>query len=355
MFEILIDKQIGNDFWAEGITPDYVRKSLASAPEGEEIRITIDSPGGSVWDCITIYNIIRDFCRNHKNKITTYIQGMAASAASVIAMAAHDVSEFNEIVVEDNSVFMIHNAWTCACGNKNELRQCADDLEGIDAIAAGAYSRKTSKELSNIKNMMDKTTWLYGQEIIDEGFATSIILDQKGGNTDKQQSIASAQNIFNETQNKMHAITAKQCISKIAACISTSEIPGKNKPDNKIMEGCKMTVEELKNSNPDVYTAILAEGEKAGVQKERDRADSLLKMGELAGCPDVAANFIRQGSAVADNKVQEQFFEKRIAKTNLDAQTTDEAQIPEVVTPKDNDQVDDAAVMAAFDKETGAK
>ena len=73
MKEILIDKQIGESWFSEGITADYVREELQKAGS-EDIRITIDSPGGDVFDCISIFNVIRDFCRTHSNKITTYIR-----------------------------------------------------------------------------------------------------------------------------------------------------------------------------------------------------------------------------------------------------------------------------------------
>ena len=144
--------------------------------------------------------------------------------------------------------------------------------------------------------------------------------------------------------------------AKIAACLKM-EIPGGEKaaPGKNNTGGCKMTAEELKKSNPDVYAAIAAEGEAEGVKKERARASSLLKMGELAGCLQVSADFIRDGSAVADNEVQEKFFEHRIANSVLAAQKEDEAGIPDVNPPKDtaNGGRDNAAVMAAFEKELG--
>ena len=89
-----------------------------------------------------------------------------------------------------------------------------------------------------------------------------------------------------------------------------------------------MTAEEFKKANPEAYAQVVAEAKASGVQEERSRADALLKMGEVAGCPEVAASFIRDGSAVAEDKVQTTFFEKRVAKANLDAQAKDETTIP---------------------------
>ena len=130
MYELLIDKEIGEDWWgkysgvSEEISAAYVRDKLSAFPSGEtELQITIDSPGGDVFEGITIFNIIRDFARNHPDvTVTTYIQGMAASMASIIALAANVVNpDKNKIVAEDNSMYMIHNSWGVRIGGAKEM------------------------------------------------------------------------------------------------------------------------------------------------------------------------------------------------------------------------------------------
>ena len=305
MKEVLINKQIGSDWWEEGITADFVRDELNAAGD-DEIRITIDSPGGSVWDCIAIYNTIRDFCRNHKNKITTYIVGMAASSASVIALAAHNANSNNKIVVEDNSVYMIHKAWQIVMGNEEDLAEAGEALKKIDNVIASAYAKRTGRDTKALLNEMSKETWLYGQEIVDEGFADEVISASDNAEESEENILTLAQAKVTSTREQMKAISAKEFMNKVAAC-ATMEIPGGKKPVNNNSAKAEngglevMTAEEFKKANPEAYAQVVAEAKASGVQEERSRADALLKMGEVAGCPEVAASFIRDGSAVAED------------------------------------------------------
>ena len=355
MKEILIDKQIGESWFSEGITADYVREELQKAGF-EDIRITIDSPGGDVFDCISIYNVIRDFCRTHSNKITTYIRGLAASAASVIALAASDVNEENKIVIESNSVFMIHNGLTYCTGNRHDLRSCADRLEKIaDKMMTDVYVKKTGRAAKDIEKDMDTETWLYGQEIIDAGFADGFI---ENSNPEEESQKATYVAVAKNSFNKMKIAAQTNLVQRMAmgASVKMESAGGANsRPDKNNMEGCKMTAEELKKSNPDVYAAIVAEGEAKGASDERERASRLLAMGEKCGCTDYALECIKNNANPTDSAVIDAFMDKKVAAQVVAAQKEDEKNIPEVVPPKDNTQRDNAAVMAAFEKELGGQ
>lgn len=355
MKEILIDKQIGESWFSEGITADYVREELQKAGF-EDIRITIDSPGGDVFDCISIFNVIRDFCRTHSNKITTYIRGLAASAASVIALAASDVNEENKIVIESNSVFMIHNGLTYCTGNRHDLRSCADRLEKIaDKMMTDVYVKKTGRAAKDIEKDMDAETWLYGQEIIDAGFADGFI---ENSNPEEESQKATYVAVAKNSFNKMKIAAQTNLVQRMAmgASVKMESAGGTNsRPDKNNMGGCKMTAEELKKSNPDVYAAIVAEGEAKGASDERERASRLLAMGEKCGCTDYALECIKNNANPTDSAVIDAFMDKKIAAQVVAAQKEDEEKIPNIVPPKDNSQRDNAAVMAAFEKEVGGQ
>lgn len=355
MKEILIDKHIGESWFSEGITADYVREELQKAGP-EDIRITIDSPGGDVFDCISIFNVIRDFCRTHSNKITTYIRGLAASAASVIALAASDVNEENKIVIESNSVFMIHNGLTYCTGNRHDLRSCADRLEKIaDKMMTDVYVKKTGRAAKDIEKDMDTETWLYGQEIIDAGFADGFI---ENSNQEEESQKAAYVAVAKNSFNKMKIAAQTNLIQRMAMgeSVKLESAGGANgKPDKNNMEGCKMTAEELKKNNPDVYAAIVAEGEAKGASDERERASRLLAMGEKCGCTDYALECIKNNANPTDSAVIDAFMDKKVAAQVVAAQKEDEEKIPNIVPPKDNTQRDNAAVMAAFEKELGGQ
>lgn len=366
MFELLIDKQIGEGFFSTGITPDYVRAELAKVGTGEDVRITINSPGGDLWDCIAIYNVIRDFARQHTDiSILTYIQGMAASAASVIALAARSISEKNKIIVEDNSIYMIHNGWTVVSGNRNDLRKRANEIERTDNLIAGCYSKRTGKNVSEIKELMDNESWYFGKEIVEAGFADELIETQEQDGLSgedfmrmKNDFVVKAQSFVIETQNTMrkNADKIQKTEEKIAACLKTGiESSGNVALGKNSIGDCKMTAEELKKNNPDVYAAIVAEGQAEGVKQERERASRLLAMGDKCNAMKFALECIKNNKNPADDDVVDSFMDAKIASNTITAQQVDEAKIPDVNPPKDalNGGRDNGAVMAAFEKELG--
>ena len=375
MFELLIDKVIGEDEWRgwfgeeTEITSDDVRKALAAFPSGEtEMRITIDSPGGDVFEGITIFNIIRDFARNNPDvEITTYVQGMAASMASVIALAAWSVNPRNDVIVEDNSIFMIHNAWGIVMGNENDMREGAEWFSKIDDMLRAVYVRRSGKSDDEIKTMMDAETWLWGDEIVEAGFADAIMDMPKNDNgiggvaLTKNERLVSAKAAFTRSQELMRSVSAKRKENgggksfKAAAMALGFEggSPSKNgavdSADNKKGDGSmKITVDELKKDNPEIYAQIAQDGEKAGVAKEQGRVSRLLALGEKSGAKDFALECIKNGSDPSDEKVIDAFMDKGAAARHMAACADDERNIPDVNPPKEDKNADAKAMNEAF-------
>ena len=375
MFELLIDKVIGEDEWRAWfgeeteVSSDDVRKALAAFPSGEtEMRITIDSPGGDVFEGITIFNIIRDFARNNPDvEITTYIQGMAASMASVIALAAWSVNPRNDVIVEDNSIFMIHDAWGIVMGNENDMREGAEWFSKVDDMLRAVYVRRSGKSDDEIKAMMDAETWLWGDEIIEAGFAAAIMDMPKnddgieGVALTKNERLVSAKAAFTKSQELMRSVSAKRKENgggksfKAAAMALGFEggSPSKNgavdSADNKKGDGSmKITVDELKKDNPEIYAQIAQDGEKAGVAKEQGRVSRLLALGEKSGAKDFALECIKNGSDPSDEKVIDAFMDKGAAARHMAACADDERNIPDVNPPKEDKNADAKAMNDAF-------
>ena len=129
------------------------------------INVYINSYGGEVAEGLAIYNALK----RHKAKVKTYCDGFACSIASVIFMAG------DERIMNESSLLMIHNAWTYAAGNAEELRKQADDLEKITQASVIAYKAHSNLSEKEIKKLMDNETWILPEEAIGYGFATSII------------------------------------------------------------------------------------------------------------------------------------------------------------------------------------
>ena len=131
---------------------------------GQHIHLRINSPGGSVVEGTAIYNALR----RHEGGLTVHIDAMAASMASVIAMAGAPV------YMADNALLMIHNPWTVSMGESKDLRKEADLLDKLKVNLRNAYVRKTGINAEEIAQMMDEETWLDAVEAVALGFADAI-------------------------------------------------------------------------------------------------------------------------------------------------------------------------------------
>lgn len=142
---------------------NHFREVLGENPTAKQINVYINSNGGSVFEGTAIYSQLK----RHPAHKTVYIDGVACSIASVIAMAG------DEVIMPRNTLMMIHNMYMVAMGNAAELRKAAQDLDTINAAGRGAYLAKAGEKLSEdrLVEMMDAETWLTAQECIDLGLA----------------------------------------------------------------------------------------------------------------------------------------------------------------------------------------
>lgn len=369
MVELLINKVIGEDWWEqytgvqEEISANYVRDQLKAFPENEkELRIVIDSPGGDVFEGVTIFNIIRDFARNNPSvKITTYIQGMAASMASAIALAANAVSDSNKVIAEDNSIFMIHDAWGYVIGNENDMREAAEYFAMIDSMLSSIYMRKTGKSEDDIRSMMDAETWLWGKNILEAGFVDEIIDSENNADdsANMNDSLISARAEFKKSRELVNSMNLKRGGEALkrdwaAAAVAIGFKGGEPSKAGALASvenkkgGCmKITAEELKRDNPDVYDQVFQDGEAAGVKKEQARVNRLLTLGQKAGANDYALECIKANAEPSDEKVIDAFMEKGAAAKALAAQAQDQ-NVPDVNPPKDDKNADKKAMNEAF-------
>ncbi|MFA6282289.1 MAG: head maturation protease, ClpP-related [Candidatus Omnitrophota bacterium] len=156
---------IGSDFFGEGFTAKRMSAALRSIGEDKDVVVNINSPGGDMFESATIYNLLAQ----HKGNVTVNILGLAASGASIIAMAG------DKIKISKIGFLMIHNAWAIVMGNKNDLRTAADTLEQFDKSLLSVYSSRTNIDDKKIAKMMDNETWIGADDAIEQGFADETI------------------------------------------------------------------------------------------------------------------------------------------------------------------------------------
>ena len=170
--EITIYGQIGEPWWFED-EEDYMglkrfKKIMDKIKNVNSFTIRINSPGGSVFDGIGIYNLIKAHKASTKKII---IDGMAASIASVIALAG------TELVMGEGTMIMIHNPATCVCGEAKDMRKAADILDSVRDQIVSIYVARTNLEKDKLVQMMEDETWFGAEEAIEWGFADSVTSD----------------------------------------------------------------------------------------------------------------------------------------------------------------------------------
>lgn len=159
---ISIYEQIGLDPWdGSGVTVKRIDAALRSIGD-REVDVNINSPGGNFFEGLAIYNRLRE----HKARVNVRIFGLAASAASAVAMAG------DEILIGKSAFMMIHNVWGVVIGNRHDLRSVAADFDEFDRSLAGIYADVSGQSVEAIGTLLDAETWMSGARAIEEGLAT---------------------------------------------------------------------------------------------------------------------------------------------------------------------------------------
>lgn len=199
--ELSIYGEISSDkWWGDEVTPTEI-KELLDTVKNKDLNIFINSSGGNVFAGLAIYHMLK----RHEGKKKVYVDGVAASIASIIAMAG------DEIHIPKNAYLMIHRSWICTAGNKNDLLETISMLEKMDINMADIYKTKALTDISNEKilELMDNETWLTGIEaqnyfdiVVDGENRTAACLDGLNIN-DKTPGVFKAKlNKVEEIQNK---------------------------------------------------------------------------------------------------------------------------------------------------------
>ena len=244
--ELMLYGDIAESFWGDTISAKEVTEYLADL-DVENIDVYINSNGGVVDTAIAINNALR----RHKAKVTVNIDGIAASAATLITCAGDIVR------MPKNALFMIHNPSTIAMGDSEEMRKQADVLEKYKNSITETYLQKVNIDKEKLSELMDNETWLNAEEALEYGF-----IDEITENADIQvveNKVISNNMVFNMAEFKNFNVD-------------------KNIKNNGKGSG-KMTKDEIKAQFPDIYAEIVNEGKEIGVKEERTRIQEIENLG----------------------------------------------------------------------------
>lgn len=190
--EITIQGFIGNSWFFEGISDTGIQDALDSLAEHQEINVVINSNGGDVFQGIAIGNLLKA----HSAKINIIINGIAASAASIVAMAGDTVKMY------PNAQLMVHKAWTYEEGNAKALKKAAERLDKIDESVITSYEKRFNGTRDELNKLLDNETFMTAEEAIGYGLADSIVEVTEEDDTTKL-----VKDVLAERKNKMLAFT----------------------------------------------------------------------------------------------------------------------------------------------------
>jgi ATP-dependent protease ClpP protease subunit len=258
------------------ITADNIREQLKES-SGESVRFEINSPGGSVFDGIEIYNIIR----GHEGETETRLISLGASMGSIIALAG------DKKTAEDTAVYMIHNPWGVGIGDYRDLQKDADFFKGLAEHMAALYSKETGIDKAEIIAMMDDESWFFGAEM--SKFGIEII--ETDTEKDKETALGCAKLDFEACLNRMENDKKESKSMDIAALFGN--MPDLNaKNSNKPLDsGDKLTEEsmdktKLKAEFPELYNELVKEGNESAVKAAMENVKEILS---IAGISDEIA------------------------------------------------------------------
>ena len=183
---------IAAESWLDDdVTPQLFKDELESGTG--DIEVWLDSPGGDVMAATQIYNMLK----NYKGKVTVKIDSLAASAASVVAMAG------DEILMSPLSLMLVHNPLTIAAGNVNDMQKAIDMLDEVKESIINAYELKTGLSRAKISHLMDCETWLSAKKAVELHFADGILFGKNEAEIADESYAFSQREVSNNLINKL--------------------------------------------------------------------------------------------------------------------------------------------------------
>lgn len=279
------------DWWSgeplpgQYISPEGFAEDLAQIKNKKVINIKINSLGGDVYTALAIHNALKDL-PGTKNVI---VEGIAASAASVIAMAGDTIKLY------PGSIMMIHGVagFFCDYFQIGDLKKIIRAMDASERAIAAIYAAKTGTDETTLRGMMERETWMTGAEAISKGFADELI---EGANTIMQYNAANRLLIVNGVKHNTDGLTIPERfnIPKLAAVAPAPVTDTTKKPKG---EQKAMTIEELRAQHPELVAQI----EQTAVEADRQRIQEIEEIQDTIGNPELiaAAKFTKPTNAAA--------------------------------------------------------
>lgn len=314
--ELLIYGVLGEDEWWDDVGSKRFAQDMQTL-RGKNVKIRINSVGGSVFTGQAIYSTMKQ----HDKKVTVYIDGLAASAASLVAMAG------DEVIMPSNAMIMIHNPWTIGMGESKDFRKLADDLDKIRDSILVTYEEKTGMSREELTDLMDEETWLTAAEAKEYGFADTIESSMQVA-----ASIGGGQMTVNGVSFNMDRFKVLPSALVKAAAEKPKQPQPKEEPagtQSASRTEDVMDIEKLKAEHPDLHKQIMDAGLKKGAEDERARITAI-NDATLPGQEQLAADAIVSGTSASDFALAVIKAEKEKSSKYLQNRTEDAKDLDDV-------------------------
>lgn len=271
-------------WWYDSVSPKGVMRALKNLGNVDEVVVRINSPGGSVFAGLAIYQYLKD----HKASVTVKVDGLAASAASVIMMAG------DKIIMGTGAMVMAHNPWTIAMGEAKDFRDTADMLDKTQASIISVYKERTGKSEEDLKAMMDATTWMTADDAVSLGFA-----DEVDRNNKVSASIKNGIATFGNQRFDLRAFASIPPLAEEEEPETEEplepELQKEPAPESAKGEDTVKDLAELQAKYPDIFRAAIEQG----ASRERARINDLNALADAPGAAEIVAKAIAEGGTAA--------------------------------------------------------
>ena len=280
---------IFDDIGAFGVSAKSFLNDLASA-QGDSVRVEINSPGGDVFAGLAIYNGLR----NSGKKVNVRVLGLAASAASLVAMAG------DTIEMPENSFMMVHNPWGFAMGGASDMRDTADMLDTLGTSLASTYAKRTGKSAEEITALLDAETWMSAAEAVDAGFATAVI---------SEVPVKAAFDLDRLPANVRAAYaSAKASAPAPAPAPAPEDDPAENKPEASAPTLADTIESQAAAADLKAFAAVFAADASLDTQDKIAariaEAREINALCKLAGFPEEAVGLIKAKASIPDARAK---------------------------------------------------
>ena len=306
-FDLSIFDEIGGGYFSDGVTAKALIATLEALPaKAKTIRVHVNSPGGDVFEAIAIANAFRAQSRDKGRRVEMHIEGLAASAATLITCAG------DAILVADNALMMVHNPFGVAIGTAEEMRATAEALDRVRAAIVATYQWTSKLSPEALGALMDATTWMSAEEAVANGFAGEVVSGVRAAASLRSESLRALGEVPAQHRARLEALIAPPAPVAAPAPAATAAPIAASAAD--VLRLCR-EAECLDLAEP----LIAAQASLEAATARTARARQIATLCATAKLPELAAGYRTADTPVGVVRAQLTALAARLAGAEIDS------------------------------------